>query len=227
MTEWHRHWQEQVPNDRREVTMGSHRADMVLLDGRVVEVQHSPISPQVIVERVAHYGADMIWIFDARSAWEPREPQLSIQRDTNTTVTWTWRRGVGRRRLAGNATTYFDTGRFLLDARKGHIVDYESMRDMLAAGVPLPEPSASFLDSLPRIGNTTWKWDEERRRREAEERRRQEEEQRRADAAAEALYQKQILEQRAAAARQARWADPRRLQELFDEDLARRQKKGV
>jgi Competence protein CoiA-like family len=50
MTEWHRAWQEVVPDDRREVVMGPHRADIVTASGGVVELQHSPISPEIIAD---------------------------------------------------------------------------------------------------------------------------------------------------------------------------------
>jgi hypothetical protein len=45
--------------------MGPHRADVVTASGGVVELQHSPISPEVIAEREAFYGERMAWIFDA------------------------------------------------------------------------------------------------------------------------------------------------------------------
>lgn len=46
--------------------MGPHRAD-IKTPRFVVELQHSPISPEEIREREGFYG-DMIWIFDVRSA---------------------------------------------------------------------------------------------------------------------------------------------------------------
>lgn len=68
ITEWHLEWQRAVPPERREVVMGSHRADIVTASGGVVEIQHSPISPDVITAREDFYGERMAWIFDARSA---------------------------------------------------------------------------------------------------------------------------------------------------------------
>ena len=68
MTEWHLGWQRAVPPERREVVMGPHRADIVTASGGVVEIQHSPISVDVITEREEFYGDRMAWIFDARAS---------------------------------------------------------------------------------------------------------------------------------------------------------------
>ena len=68
MTEWHLGWQRAVPPERREVVMGPHRADIVTASGGVVEIQHSPVSPDVIAAREAFYGDQMAWIFDATQA---------------------------------------------------------------------------------------------------------------------------------------------------------------
>lgn len=71
MTAWHLGWQELVPEDRRDVVIGNHRADMLTTRGLVVEVQHSRISEAEILEREAHYG-QMVWIFDV--IWAATEP---------------------------------------------------------------------------------------------------------------------------------------------------------
>ncbi|MBN8609165.1 MAG: hypothetical protein J0L92_01170 [Deltaproteobacteria bacterium] len=70
-TPWHREWKSHAPLERQEVVRGSHRADVVLPDGYVIELQHSPISPEEIREREAFYGR-MAWLFDARDAWSAR-----------------------------------------------------------------------------------------------------------------------------------------------------------
>ena len=73
---WHWDWQQTVPEDKREVVMGHHRADMIAADGTVVELQHSPISPKVVKERESFYGK-MVWIFDGRGKkidMRPRDP---------------------------------------------------------------------------------------------------------------------------------------------------------
>ena len=61
---WHRAWQQRVPRERRELTRGPHRADIITPGGTVVELQHSPISPEEITERENFYGR-MVWLFDA------------------------------------------------------------------------------------------------------------------------------------------------------------------
>ncbi len=47
-----------------EVTIGAHRADIVGSRGKVIELQHSSISPDDIHARENYYG-DMVWVFDA------------------------------------------------------------------------------------------------------------------------------------------------------------------
>jgi hypothetical protein len=61
---WHLWWQNLVRREYIEVTKGIHRADIVGSRDVVVELQHSPISPEDISAREAHYG-DMVWLFDA------------------------------------------------------------------------------------------------------------------------------------------------------------------
>ncbi len=53
----------------REVVMGEnneHRADVRLDNGLVIELQHSPISAEMITEREQFYSS-MVWLFDAKS----------------------------------------------------------------------------------------------------------------------------------------------------------------
>lgn len=64
-TPWHRRSKSYAPPDRREVTIGPHRADIVTPDGTVIELQHSAISPAAIREREAFYRR-MVWLFDGR-----------------------------------------------------------------------------------------------------------------------------------------------------------------
>ena len=68
-SQWHRGWKLAVPPERREVVIGSHRADVVTASDGVVELQHSPISPEVIEDREGFYGQRMAWIFDATQAY--------------------------------------------------------------------------------------------------------------------------------------------------------------
>ena len=71
MSEWHYKWQCLFPEEYREVVVEKdgikHRAD-VLIDGFVIEFQHSPISRDEIKERNEFYtccGYKVIWVFDA------------------------------------------------------------------------------------------------------------------------------------------------------------------
>lgn len=70
MSEWHRDWQNMFPEDCREVVVEydgkKHRAD-VLINGTVIEFQHSKISYEEFNERNIFYtaaGYNIIWLFD-------------------------------------------------------------------------------------------------------------------------------------------------------------------
>ncbi len=60
---WHTAWQNEVPADRREVTIGQHRADAITLSGWVVEIQHSYLSCLDVDRRERHYKQG-IWVVD-------------------------------------------------------------------------------------------------------------------------------------------------------------------
>lgn len=64
-SEWHIGWKRKTDPKFCEVMMGPHRADILLPSGLVIELQHSPLSPDHIREREEFYQ-DMIWIVDAR-----------------------------------------------------------------------------------------------------------------------------------------------------------------
>lgn len=63
-TPWHYWWKLRAEPDQREVVLGEHRADIRTPKG-VIELQHSPITPEKIREREAFYG-QMIWLLDGR-----------------------------------------------------------------------------------------------------------------------------------------------------------------
>jgi len=74
-TVWHRGWKDRLASlERQEITIQDasgtfHRADVQDENGIVVELQHSPISGQVIADREEFYTANatgMVWLFDAR-----------------------------------------------------------------------------------------------------------------------------------------------------------------
>jgi hypothetical protein len=62
--EWHVGWKDFFPENWHEVVINPHRADIYTAGGLVVELQHSPITAEVVAERENFYG-NMIWIFDA------------------------------------------------------------------------------------------------------------------------------------------------------------------
>lgn len=73
MTEWHKAWQEHLSGgdpSRAEVTLTQdgviHRADVILPDGTIVEIQHSSLSSLRIREREEFYRAHapMVWLVD-------------------------------------------------------------------------------------------------------------------------------------------------------------------
>jgi len=68
-TDWHRFWKSLVPKEWCEQVIKKngeiHRADILTPTGLVIELQHSPISPDEIEEREEFYE-NMIWLFDCR-----------------------------------------------------------------------------------------------------------------------------------------------------------------
>lgn len=72
MTQWHIDWQNRFPAEWQEVVIKrdgqTHRADVQLPSGKVIEFQHSPIGVEDIAAREAFYG-DMVWVFDCQEAF--------------------------------------------------------------------------------------------------------------------------------------------------------------
>lgn len=74
-SEWHLAWKRHAPPERTEVVMGAnreHRADVVLPNGWVLELQHSALSAEAIREREEFYTREaggMCWLWDARRFW--------------------------------------------------------------------------------------------------------------------------------------------------------------
>ncbi len=90
MTQWHIDWQNRFPAEWQEVVIKrdgqTHRADVQLPSGKVIEFQHSPISVEDIAAREAFYG-DMVWVFDCRGAYE--NDRLEIRsKATHETFRW-------------------------------------------------------------------------------------------------------------------------------------------
>ena len=74
MTDWHLTWQNKFPEKNREITIWdkdnqiTHRADICLNNKLVIEIQHSPINPEEILQREIFYGKNgLIWILDGKS----------------------------------------------------------------------------------------------------------------------------------------------------------------
>lgn len=118
-SQWHQSWKLLVPEDRREVVIGDHRADIVASDGAVVELQHSAISPETIRQREAHYGPNMVWIFDVsdcRSSDDERILFTSKRSQSDPayrTFRWRWpRKHIAEPRA-----------RRLLDSGKPYLLD--------------------------------------------------------------------------------------------------------
>jgi hypothetical protein len=68
-TAWHLGWKRHCDPERVEVSFGEHRADLVALDGAVIELQNSDISLEEIWERERFYGR-MIWLLNGAPFWE-------------------------------------------------------------------------------------------------------------------------------------------------------------
>ena len=111
-SEWHRAWQDRFPKECRERVVENngvkHRAD-VLINGTVIEFQHSHISPEEIAERNKFYtacGYKIVWVFDAEGkiknefddtidpmrcreedlCWKRAKREFSIKMPENVTV---------------------------------------------------------------------------------------------------------------------------------------------
>ncbi len=117
MTQWHRDWQAAAPIYRREVPLGPHRADIVTADGRIYEVQHSALSWDDIERREDFYSADLVWLWDAREAYDDK--RLKIEERAGRQVKFYWpqsRRSIGRCKRV----VLLDLGRWVLGVNWGN-----------------------------------------------------------------------------------------------------------
>jgi len=86
-SQWHAEWKALVPEDWIEIVIekdGKRRlADIRLLNGCVVKLQHGPLSPEQIREYERFFG-NMVWIFDVRETTEPSDsfesPRLNFRK---------------------------------------------------------------------------------------------------------------------------------------------------
>lgn len=65
-TQWHIDWKNEYDKKLQEVVVEDHRADIKLKNGKVIELQNSPISAETINERELFYK-DMIWLINGKS----------------------------------------------------------------------------------------------------------------------------------------------------------------
>lgn len=91
-TEWHIGWKKRVSKENAEVTIGSHRADIRLNNGLVIELQNSPIGPKEIMEREYHYK-NMIWLFNCIPT---SKNFLVFDKENYFTFKWRWAKRSAR-----------------------------------------------------------------------------------------------------------------------------------
>jgi len=65
-SQWHINWKNNFSREEQEVIIGKHRADIKTKNGIVIELQHSSISSEDIIEREQFYK-NMIWILDGET----------------------------------------------------------------------------------------------------------------------------------------------------------------
>lgn len=88
-TLWHRNWKSHFPPQFQEVVVNgkygkSHRADVKVASGLVIEFQHSYLSQEEIHERSKFYG-DMIWVIDGCRRKRDQEQFGKILQHSNLT----------------------------------------------------------------------------------------------------------------------------------------------
>jgi len=118
-TEWHLSWKSLMPATQTEVIImrhsKKHRADIVLDNGLILEVQHSYLSPQDIRDREVFYGPKLRWIFDCTDSW-----QRIIIRNKGEYVTFRWLHG--RKTIATcKRPVYLDLGGDILAVKKLYV----------------------------------------------------------------------------------------------------------
>lgn len=155
-TPWHRWWKNRVAREHREVVIPPHRADILLPDKGVVELQHSPISALDVGERERFYGK-MIWLLDARtySAFDPYQFDDVVPRlAPKAPGTWKW--NWPRTSFASTTKIVcFDLGREVLVGEKGGIRQHggddvrDEVREVIVTGRTIPRDR--FLEKLSLI----------------------------------------------------------------------------
>lgn len=126
LTQWHIDWQNILKKYRgaeieKTISKGNiqHRADAVLPDGRIFELQHSGISTEEIREREEFYGKKLVWGFDAIDAYH--EDRLELREQDYHRVKYTFRWKHPRKSIA------YATSKVFLDLGYGLIFELEWM----------------------------------------------------------------------------------------------------
>ncbi|MFD6076257.1 hypothetical protein ACFWG5_11825 [Streptomyces hydrogenans] len=151
--EWHDRWKRMVDVSQREQRRGAHIADIVTVDGCVVEIQHASMSPTKIEGRELDHG-HMVWVWDARQAFS--SGQLQVTCLNGAVVSFRWRNH--RRNLRScRRTQFLDLGRLTPDGPAvvlrieqfnedgtglGSLISHHSMRLWMTCGIkyrPLTE----------------------------------------------------------------------------------------
>lgn len=109
-TEWHLRWKHRFALESVEVVIErngvKHRADILTNRGMVIELQHSPISPDEIEEREAFYG-NMAWVFDVEKPYSD-ERLLFYEKSEYYTFLW---KNARKHIASAKKDTYLDIGR--------------------------------------------------------------------------------------------------------------------
>jgi len=90
-TAWHLSWKQKVPKEHTEVTMGTHRADIKLPSGVVIELQNSSIGLDELLERERFYDT-MIWLVNCI----PIKHNITLfkKNDDYCRIVWKWKKTV-------------------------------------------------------------------------------------------------------------------------------------
>lgn len=105
ITDWHVLWQNKFPEEYREFTMVdintgiTHRADIRLSDGVVIEIQNSPIELDEVAQRENFYGKHgLIWILNGENlikhcglSYRFRPKNYSLYLEIHTGPPFGWR----------------------------------------------------------------------------------------------------------------------------------------
>lgn len=136
-TAWHLSWKQLVQPLWCEFSMGNHRADMIGNGLTVVELQHSPISPDEIEDRESFYHK-MIWLFDATHVGERFETHNKYSETYGRYTTFRWKHA--RRTIAYCRCPVF------LDLGYGFIFEIKKLYTDPVAGWGNVLTRAQFID---------------------------------------------------------------------------------